>query len=152
MIYSHNSPGKSTGMCFINLSSYLYFVAFTPVVYFTFLSQFLGSKSIQPTLLFSYKAQVRYLSNIIIGSMQFKLQIISYLEQHSKILRITGEWSRLSGFGWISTDIQFSALAANAWSNMWKYSVIRTKHSDNNKPPEMISTLYFYSNWKTSIL
>lgn len=58
MISSHSMPGQSTGMCFVNLTNYLHLVAFTPIVYFTFLSQFLGSKSVQPTLLFSYNAQV----------------------------------------------------------------------------------------------
>lgn len=58
MIYAHESPGKSTGMCFLNLATFFYVVAFIPIMYFSFLSQFLSSKSIQPTLLFSYKAQV----------------------------------------------------------------------------------------------
>ena len=58
MIYAHESPGKSTGMCFLNLATFFYVVAFIPIIYFSFLSQFLSSKSIQPTLLFSYKAQV----------------------------------------------------------------------------------------------
>jgi len=58
MICAHDTPGKSTGMCFLNLTTFFYVVAFIPIMYFTFLSQFLSSKSIQPTLLFSYKAQV----------------------------------------------------------------------------------------------
>lgn len=58
MIYAHESPGKSTGMCFLNLTTFFYVVAFIPIMYFSFLSQFLSSKSVQPTLLFSYKAQV----------------------------------------------------------------------------------------------
>merc|ERR1712226_1220906 len=58
MLYAHPNPGKSTGMCFLNLTTFFYVVAFVPIMYFTFLAKFLASKSIQPTLLFSYKAQV----------------------------------------------------------------------------------------------
>jgi hypothetical protein len=47
---------SASGLCFINLGSYLYFTTFAPVVYFTFLQGFF--KVAQPTLLFSYKNQV----------------------------------------------------------------------------------------------
>ena len=49
--------GSASGICFINLGSYLYFTTFAPVVYFTFLQGFF--RVAQPTLLFSYKSQVR---------------------------------------------------------------------------------------------
>ncbi len=49
--------GLPDGLCFLNLTTYVYFTAFIPTVYFTFLSGFFSSGA-QPTLLFSYKAQV----------------------------------------------------------------------------------------------
>ena len=49
--------GSASGICFINLGSYIYFTTFAPVVYFTFLQGFF--RVAQPTLLFSYKSQVR---------------------------------------------------------------------------------------------
>ena len=52
MVYS----GINTGLCLVNLTTFLYFTVFTPVVYYTFLRSFF--KVAQPTLLFSYKAQV----------------------------------------------------------------------------------------------
>ena len=50
--------GGASGVCFINLGSYLYFTTFAPVVYFTFLQGFF--RVAQPTLLFSYKSQVSF--------------------------------------------------------------------------------------------
>ncbi len=50
--------GFYDGLCFVNLTAYVYFTAFIPTVYFAFLSGFFSSGA-QPTLLFSYKAQVR---------------------------------------------------------------------------------------------
>ena len=50
--------GSASGICFINLGSYLYFTTFAPVVYFTFLQGFF--RVAQPTLLFSYKSQVSF--------------------------------------------------------------------------------------------
>ena len=50
--------GGASGICFINLGSYLYFTTFAPVVYFTFLQGFF--RVAQPTLLFSYKSQVSF--------------------------------------------------------------------------------------------
>ncbi len=49
--------GISDGLCFVNMTTYIYFTTFIPVVYFTFLSGFFSAGA-QPTLLFSYKAQV----------------------------------------------------------------------------------------------
>ncbi len=49
--------GLADGLCFVNMASFIYFTAFIPIVYFTFLSGFFSSAA-QPTLLFSYKAQV----------------------------------------------------------------------------------------------
>lgn len=53
MLYS---TGKGSGLCIVNFTTYTYFTAFIPIVYFTFLRSFF--KVAQPTLLFSYKAQV----------------------------------------------------------------------------------------------
>ncbi len=50
--------GVSYGLCLVNLTTYLYFTAFTPIVYFTFLSPFFRLD--QQTPAFSYKAQVFY--------------------------------------------------------------------------------------------
>lgn len=44
------------GLCVVNLTTFLYFTTFTPIVYYTFLRGFF--KVAQPQLLFSYKAQV----------------------------------------------------------------------------------------------
>ncbi|XP_014664671.1 PREDICTED: transmembrane protein adipocyte-associated 1 homolog [Priapulus caudatus] len=44
------------GMCIVDLTTYIYFTVFTPLVYRTFLSDFFGSTP-PPTILFSYKAQ-----------------------------------------------------------------------------------------------
>lgn len=57
MAESKSDAVNNPGLCFVNMTTYVYFVAFTPVVYFAFLAQFFGSKFVQPTMLFSYKAQ-----------------------------------------------------------------------------------------------
>ncbi|XP_040577172.1 transmembrane protein adipocyte-associated 1 homolog [Lepeophtheirus salmonis] len=44
------------GLCFLNASIYLYFTLLIPIIYITFLRGFF--KTAQPSLLFSYKAQV----------------------------------------------------------------------------------------------
>ncbi|XP_033116540.1 transmembrane protein adipocyte-associated 1 homolog [Anneissia japonica] len=44
------------GLCIIDVTSYLYFTCFAPLVYLTFLHNFLRSP--QPALLFSYKPQI----------------------------------------------------------------------------------------------
>ncbi len=48
--------GSGSGICFVNLGTYLYFTTFAPVVYFTFLQGFF--RVAQPHLLFSYKSQL----------------------------------------------------------------------------------------------
>lgn len=48
-----------SGLCVLNFATFLYVTAYTPLVYSTFLGPFF--KSAQPTLLFTYKAQVRIL-------------------------------------------------------------------------------------------
>ncbi len=50
---------NASGLCLVNMTTYLYLAFLTPIVYFTFLSPFF--KTTQPTLLFSYKAQVKSL-------------------------------------------------------------------------------------------
>jgi len=57
MAESASNAVNNPGLCFVNMTTYVYFVAFTPIVYFAFLAQFFGSKFAQPTMLFSYKAQ-----------------------------------------------------------------------------------------------
>jgi hypothetical protein len=59
LIYFHANP---SGLCLVNLTTFLYLTFYTPIVYFAFLSPFF--RAAQPTLLFSYKAQV----GIIISS------------------------------------------------------------------------------------
>ncbi|XP_064633155.1 transmembrane protein adipocyte-associated 1 homolog [Lineus longissimus] len=44
------------GMCVVDATTYLYFTCFAPLVYLTFLKDFF--KVVQPSILFSYKAQV----------------------------------------------------------------------------------------------
>jgi len=64
--------GGASGVCFINLGSYLYFTTFAPVVYFTFLQGFF--RVAQPTLLFSYKSQVDEFEDDVVpqgGSLEF---------------------------------------------------------------------------------
>jgi len=46
----------SEGLCVVDITTYLYFTLFTPLVYHTFLSEFFGVS--QPSIMFSYKAQV----------------------------------------------------------------------------------------------
>lgn len=48
--------GVPAALCFVNLTTFVYFTSFIPIVYFTFLFGFF--KVAQPSLLFSYKAQV----------------------------------------------------------------------------------------------
>ncbi|XP_064604715.1 transmembrane protein adipocyte-associated 1 homolog [Liolophura sinensis] len=44
------------GLCVVDLTTYIYFTCFDPLVYYTFLKDFF--KAAQPNILFSYKAQV----------------------------------------------------------------------------------------------
>ena len=44
------------GLCIVDVTSYIYFTLFTPLVYWTFLSDFFGSS--QSIIMFSYKPQV----------------------------------------------------------------------------------------------
>ena len=44
------------GLCILNLATFIYMTVYTPLIYSTFLGPFF--KTAQPTLLFSYKAQV----------------------------------------------------------------------------------------------
>ena len=62
MAESSSHAVNNPGLCFVNMTTYVYFVAFTPIVYFAFLAQFFGSHFAQPTMLFAYKAQVRQFS------------------------------------------------------------------------------------------
>eukprot|EP00095_Tigriopus_kingsejongensis_P000937 maker-scaffold360_size197209-snap-gene-0.36 protein:Tk00937 transcript:maker-scaffold360_size197209-snap-gene-0.36-mRNA-1 annotation:"transmembrane protein adipocyte-associated 1 homolog" len=48
--------GHPDGLCIVNLTSFLYFTTFPPIIYYTFLRSFFGST--QPQLLFAYKSQV----------------------------------------------------------------------------------------------
>jgi len=57
MSESRSDAVNNPGLCFVNMTTYVYFVAFPPIVYFAFLAQFFGSKFVQPTMLFSYKVQ-----------------------------------------------------------------------------------------------
>jgi len=57
MTESQSDAVSNPGLCLVNMTTYIYFVAFAPIVYFTFMAQFFGSKFAQPTMLFSYKAQ-----------------------------------------------------------------------------------------------
>jgi len=57
MAESSSHAVNNPGLCFVNMTTYVYFVAFTPIVYFAFLAQFFGSHFAQPTMLFAYKAQ-----------------------------------------------------------------------------------------------
>ena len=54
MLYFQVNPN---GLCILNFGTFLYMTVFTPLVYSTFLGPFF--KTAQPTLLFTYKAQVR---------------------------------------------------------------------------------------------
>ncbi|XP_031785095.1 transmembrane protein adipocyte-associated 1 homolog [Nasonia vitripennis] len=47
---------NQAGLCVVDLTAAMYLTLFTPVVYHTFLSDFLGVS--QPSIMFSYKAQV----------------------------------------------------------------------------------------------
>lgn len=61
-----------TGICLVNMTNYIYLAIYTPIVYFSFISPFF--KAAQPTLLFSYKAQVDDMEELPqSGSMQFSL-------------------------------------------------------------------------------
>ncbi|XP_023245857.1 transmembrane protein adipocyte-associated 1 homolog isoform X2 [Copidosoma floridanum] len=51
-----NYTQKLEGLCVIDFTAVLYLTLFTPLVYHTFLSEFLGVS--QPSIMFSYKAQV----------------------------------------------------------------------------------------------
>ncbi|XP_024086208.1 transmembrane protein adipocyte-associated 1 homolog [Cimex lectularius] len=51
LLYSVNE-----GLCVVDVTTCLYFTLFTPLVYHTFLSEFFGVS--QPSIMFSYKAQV----------------------------------------------------------------------------------------------
>ena len=53
MLYFQVNPN---GLCILNFGTFLYMTVFTPLVYSTFLGPFF--KTAQPTLLFTYKAQV----------------------------------------------------------------------------------------------
>lgn len=73
MIYFKTDPN---GMCILNLSQFLYITFYAPFVYAAFLSPFF--KTAQPTLLFSYKAQIDDFDEAddmpnASGSMQFSL-------------------------------------------------------------------------------
>lgn len=48
---------NANGLCLLNLSAFLYVSLFAPVVFLGFINSFFSSG--QPTLLFSYKAQVK---------------------------------------------------------------------------------------------
>lgn len=48
--------GIQEGLCVVDVTTYIYFTFFTPLVYHTFLSEFFGVS--QPSIMFSYKAQV----------------------------------------------------------------------------------------------
>ena len=78
--------GSASGICFINLGSYLYFTTFAPVVYFTFLQGFF--RVAQPTLLFSYKSQVRTPLSISLRLeiSSFNARIISDRSTSSKMM------------------------------------------------------------------
>ena len=49
--------GNPNGLCLLNLASFLYVAFFAPMVFVVFLNPLFSSN--QPTLLFTYKAQVR---------------------------------------------------------------------------------------------
>lgn len=51
-----NYTQNPIGLCVVDLTAALYLTFFTPLVYHTFLSEFFGVS--QPTIMFSYKAQV----------------------------------------------------------------------------------------------
>lgn len=53
MLYFQVNPN---GLCILNFGTFLYMTVFTPLVYSTFLGPFF--KTAQPTLLFTYKAQI----------------------------------------------------------------------------------------------
>uniref|UniRef100_A0A1B6HKA0 Transmembrane protein adipocyte-associated 1 homolog n=3 Tax=Proconiini TaxID=565685 RepID=A0A1B6HKA0_9HEMI len=48
--------GVREGLCVVDVTTCIYFTFFTPLVYHTFLSEFFGVS--QPSIMFSYKAQV----------------------------------------------------------------------------------------------
>jgi len=54
---SDSNAVSNPGLCLLNMATYIYFVAFPPIVYFTFMAQFFGSKFAPPSMLFAYKAQ-----------------------------------------------------------------------------------------------
>ncbi|XP_051175014.1 transmembrane protein adipocyte-associated 1 homolog isoform X2 [Leptopilina boulardi] len=51
-----NYTQNLVGLCVVDVTAIIYLTVFTPLVYHTFLSEFLGVS--QPSLMFSYKAQV----------------------------------------------------------------------------------------------
>ncbi|XP_043464443.1 transmembrane protein adipocyte-associated 1 homolog isoform X2 [Leptopilina heterotoma] len=51
-----NYTQNLVGLCVVDVTAIIYLTVFTPLVYHTFLSEFLGIS--QPSLMFSYKAQV----------------------------------------------------------------------------------------------
>ncbi|XP_012258762.2 transmembrane protein adipocyte-associated 1 homolog isoform X3 [Athalia rosae] len=51
-----NYTRNPAGLCIVDLTAVLYLTLFTPLVYHTFLSEFFGVS--QPSIMFSYKAQV----------------------------------------------------------------------------------------------
>ena len=53
LLYFQINPN---GLCILNLATFIYMTVYTPLIYSTFLGPFF--KTAQPTLLFSYKAQV----------------------------------------------------------------------------------------------
>ena len=54
LLYFQINPN---GLCILNFATFIYMTVYTPLIYSTFLGPFF--KTAQPTLLFSYKAQVR---------------------------------------------------------------------------------------------
>ena len=54
MIYINGNPN---GLCLLNLASFLYVAFFAPLTFIVFLNPLFHSN--QPTLMFTYKAQVR---------------------------------------------------------------------------------------------
>ena len=59
LLYFQVNPN---GLCILNFATFIYMTVYTPLVYSTFLGPFF--KTAQPTLLFSYKAQVRMIYDV----------------------------------------------------------------------------------------
>ena len=102
LIYFKTDPN---GMCILNLSEFLYVTFYAPFVYAAFLSPFF--KTAQPTLLFSYKAQVDDLDDAddmpnASGSMQFSLDQSPQEEVESNPIIRNG--SALPSHSFISAD------------------------------------------------